>query len=289
MTTQHTPEPGARWAVAHPNSLFAEFLALIVRPAGGWAPVSAIVELMAELGFDEALVRAMVSRQKRRGWLEPEKRGRMRGYRLSELALTNIAESDKIVWHPREEARIEDGWVLVTFSVPESARTRRHLLRSRLGSLGFGAIGPGTLLAPARMEGPMNAVLRQYDLGRFVDVFHASLPSAADPAEVIGRGWDLAELNDAYLDFVEVYRPVAELWAARGTADGGRDAEAFRDYVLAFNRWRRLPLRDPGLPSHLLGAEWAGQDAGRLFEDLVDMLRDRAIGFARGRWAADIP
>ncbi|GAA1835941.1 phenylacetic acid degradation operon negative regulatory protein PaaX [Pseudonocardia ailaonensis] len=289
MTPQHTAEPGARWTAAHPSTLFAEFLSLVLRPAGGWAPVSAMVELMGELGIEEALVRAMVSRQKQRGWLEPEKRGRMRGYRLGEQALAGLTESDKIVWHPRAEARLEDGWVLVTFSVPESARTRRHLLRSRLGSLGFGAIGPGTLLAPARMEGAMNAVLRDHDLGRFVDVFHARLAPGGDAAEVIKRGWDLAELNAGYLEFLDVYRPVVALWSERGPDDRGHDVEAFRDYVLAFNRWRRLPLRDPGLPTHLLGAEWAGQAAGQLFEELVDLIRDRAVDFARGRWADETP
>lgn len=275
----------ARAKPVHPASVFAEFLGMFVRPNDNWAPASAMVGLMAGIGFDEPAVRALISRQKSRGWLVPEKRGTVRGYRLGESALFGLAESDKIVWHARDEAPAADGWVLVTFSVPESVRAKRHVLRSRLAAIGFGTIGPGTLIAPARMLGPAQAVLRDHDLGEFVDVFFAQLPPGGDAAGIVCRGWDLTGLNDEYRDFVRVEEPIRALWESRSTvADADLDAEAFRDFLLAFNRWRRLPLRDPGLPHGLIGSKWLGRVAGELFERLVELLDARAQRHAIGFW-----
>lgn len=286
MIAQPRPDAGARATVAHRSSLFPEFLGLVVRPQGNWAPVSAMVALMEEVGFDEPIVRAMVSRQKNRGWLVAEKRGRQRGYRLAERALDNLAMSDEFVWHPREEAPAEEGWVLVTFSVPESARAKRHVLRSRLAAVGFGALGRGTLIAPARMLDAAERVLEENNLREFVEVFLADLPPGADAARMIRRGWDIDELNAEYREFIEVYRPVAEQLESRlsGGPAEEQNAEAFRDYLLCFNRWRRLPLKDPGLPSAMLGPSWAGREAGKLFEKLVDMLKERALRHAATYW-----
>ena len=37
----------------------------------------------------------------------------------------------------------EDGWVVLVFSVPESERDKRHVLRTTLTRLGFGTADPG--------------------------------------------------------------------------------------------------------------------------------------------------
>ena len=37
----------------------------------------------------------------------------------------------------------EDGWVVLVFSVPESERDKRHVLRTTLTRLGFGTAAPG--------------------------------------------------------------------------------------------------------------------------------------------------
>ncbi|WP_236792221.1 PaaX family transcriptional regulator C-terminal domain-containing protein [Amycolatopsis sp. GM8] len=285
MNAQAKRTAEARAKPTYPGTVFAEFLSMFVRPNGNWAPVSAMVGLMGEIGFDEPGVRALISRQKSRGWLVPEKRGPVRGYHLTETALSGLAESDKIVWHARDEAPADDGWVLVTFSVPESVRAKRHVLRSRLVAIGFGTIGPGTLIAPARMLGATQTVLWQHDLGEFVDVFVAQLPPGGDAAGIVRRGWDLTGLNDEYRDFVRVEKPIRALWESRSTAAGADlDAEAFCDYLLAFNRWRRLPLRDPGLPHGLIGSKWEGRAAGELFECLVDLLDVRAQRHVGSFW-----
>ncbi|WP_432563469.1 PaaX family transcriptional regulator [Kineococcus sp. SYSU DK003] len=268
----------------HPRTLLVEFLGAFVRRHDGWAPVSAMVTLMGEVGLDGASVRTLVSRLKSRGWLEPEKRERVSGYRLTPVALESLAEGDEVVWRARQEVSLDDGWVLATFSVPESERAKRHLLRSRLSGLGFGNIGPGVWIAPARMLTPARSLLSRLELLQFVDLFCARVAPGGDgPAELAGliaRGWDLAELGGEYDAFVVDRRPVADRWAE----EPGTDGEAFAEYVLALNQWRQLPFKDPGLPHELLGPDWAGRAAGELFVRLVDLLEEPAQRHAASLW-----
>jgi phenylacetic acid degradation operon negative regulatory protein len=264
----------------HPRTLLVEFLGAFVRRHDGWAPVSAMVSLMGVVGLDGPSVRTLVSRLKSRGWLAPEKRGSASGYRLSASALASLAEGDEVVWRARQEVSLDDGWALVTFSVPESERAKRHLLRSRLTGLGFGNIGPGIWIAPARMLGPARSLLRRLDLEQFVDLFTAQVAPGGDIADLIRRGWDLAELDGEYHAFLRAHGPVAAAWT-----EGPRgDAAAFHDYVLALNQWRQLPFKDPGLPPELLGPDWAGARAGELFVRLVELLEEPAQRYAATFW-----
>ncbi|WP_432504539.1 PaaX family transcriptional regulator [Kineococcus arenarius] len=269
---------------AHPRTLLVEFLGAFVRRQQGWAPVSAMVSLMGELGLDGASVRTLVSRLKSRGWLEADKRGRISGYRLTETALASLAEGDEVVWRARQEVSLDQGWVLVTFSVPESERAKRHLLRSRLTGLGFGNIGPGVWIAPARMLQPARSLLSRLQLLEFVDLFTAQVAPGGDSPEalagLIARGWDLAELDAEYHAFVRDQQPLAQRWQQQP----GSDREAFRTYALALNQWRQLPFKDPGLPPELLGPDWAGLRAGALFVQMVDLLEAGAQRYAATFW-----
>lgn len=271
-------------APQHPRTLLVEFLGAFVRRHDDWAPVSAMVTLMGEVGLDGASVRTLVSRLKSRGWLEPEKRERVSGYRLTQVALDSLAEGDEVVWRARQEVSLEDGWVLATFSVPESERAKRHLLRSRLSGLGFGNTGPGVWIAPARMLVPARSLLSRLDLLQFVDLFTAQVAPGGDgTAELTGliaRGWDLGELDAEYHAFVVDRQPVADRWEKEPRTD----AEAFAEYVLALNQWRQLPFKDPGLPHELLGADWAGRAAGELFVRLVELLEEPARRHAGTFW-----
>jgi phenylacetic acid degradation operon negative regulatory protein len=287
MDQQLTPDSEARARPRHPSSLFPEFLGLFVRPHGGWAPAAAMVTLMEQVGYDPPAVRTLISRQKSRGWLIAETRVNSRGYRLSDEALHSLDESDKIVWHAPDPVDPGAGWVLVTFSVPESDRQKRHLLRSRLAAVGFGGIGPGTLIAPAPTLRAAREVLEGYHLTEYADVFLAVLPEGTEAASLIHRAWDLEALNADYQDFIRVEQPVLAWWEQRGdcpATDAAVNAHAYRDYLFAFNRWRRLPLKDPGLPARWIGPDWSGPAAGRLFERLVELLRPRAQRHAEAYW-----
>ena len=55
---------------------------------------------------------------------------------------------------------------------------------------------------------------------------------------------------------------------------------AFTTYLHVIDHWRKLPFRDPGLPSELLADDWSAPEAGALFEQLVGLLEARALVYA---------
>src|SRR2546430_5412902 len=132
---------------ARPRQLIVTLYGLYAREDGGWGSVAALVGLMAGLGVGEPAVRSSISRLKRRGLLDAERRAGSAGYALTAAARRILDDGDARIF-VRRRATAEDGWVLVVFSVPESEREKRHLLRSRLARLGFGTVTPGLWIAP---------------------------------------------------------------------------------------------------------------------------------------------
>lgn len=255
-----------------PRALIVTTYGAFAREAGGWLSIASLIRLMAELGVDEPAVRSSISRLKRRGILEATKVDGAAGYALSERAREILAEGDRRIFE-RPVSRLSDGWVLAVFSVPESERDRRHVLRSRLTWLGFGTAAPGVWIAPAHLYDETRAVLERLDLTAYVDLFRAEYLAFADVRNCVEQWWNLDGLQRLYDEFLVSWRPVLTRWRRRSAAD---DGQAFADYVRALTQWRRLPFLDPGLPAELLPAGWHGSRAADLFESLQRRLREPA-------------
>ncbi len=266
---------------AQPRALIVTVYGLYARKAGGWLSVSVLIRLMAELGVDEPAVRSAISRLKRRGLLEPERRDGLAGYALSPAGREVLDEGDERIFH-QPGVSLASGWLLAVFSVPESERQRRHTLRSRLTWLGFGTAAPGVWIAPAHLYEATRATLERHDLDRYVNLFRADYLTYGDVSEAVGTWWDLTGLQRLYGEFLTTYRPVLTKWRRRsGPSTPDHDAEAFADWVRALTAWRRLPYLDPGLPSEVLPADWKGTAAAALFHELQSRLATPAQSHVR--------
>lgn len=257
---------------AAPRQLIVTIYGLYSRESAGWLSVAALVTLLADIGVDEAAVRSSISRLKRRGILLANRRAGAAGYELSSDALEILREGDERIFS-RERAVLSDGWVLAVFSVPESARQHRHVLRTQLARLGFGTAAPGVWIAPAHLRSATAAMLRRLDLDRYADVFHAEHLAFGDLPEKVARWWDLEQLQRLYGEFLAVHGPVQQRWSCRRSP---REREAFADYVRVLTDWRRLPYLDPGLPAELLPGDWVGARATDLFFTLRSRLQHQA-------------
>ena len=272
-------------APAHRSrTVVVSFLGAIVRPMGNWFPIGGTVDLVTQLGLDAPSVRTAVFRLTRRGWLVSDIREGVRGYALTDTALSALDAGDEIVWHARQPADLADGWCVVSFSVPESARTKRHQLRSHLSSLGFGNVGAGVWIAPARMRSAASQAIAELGLTDRCAIFVGDYAGGQDLRQLLSQSWDLDELDARYREFIGRYERVAEALAAGDSLDPAR---AFATYLGLIDGWRRLPFRDPGLPPEVLPADWAAPAAGELFERLVALLGDRALTYAAGYWPGD--
>jgi phenylacetic acid degradation operon negative regulatory protein len=281
-----TNEPGGDSTArsAQPRHLIVTVYGLYARPDGGWLSVAALIRLLAELGVDEPAVRSAISRLKRRGMLESRRQGGSAGYQLSAEALAILREGDARIFR-RRRATLADGWLLAVFSVPETERHRRHVLRSELTRLGFGMVAPGVWIVPAHPQDATAETLRRLGLDSYADLFHADHLAFGDPANKVRRWWDMDELERRYEAFVEAHEPTLRRWQ-REPVPGQREREAgqreaFADYVRAVTDWRRLPYLDPGLPAELLPADWVGIRAGEEFFALRALLEEPARAYVQ--------
>lgn len=262
------------------RTLLVTLLGAFARRTNDWLPISGIVNLLDALEVEESSVRTGVSRLKKRQWLTPDKRDGRNGYQLTDLAKKSLAAGDKFVWHAREPAALEDGWCIASFSVPETQRAQRHLLRSRLASLGFGNVGAGVWIAPARMLDDASHVIESLGLAEFTNLFVGDHSGGQDLHEMVRSSWDLDDIDARYRTFVAAHADdVAKVERAGG--DGISQREAFQSYMRALDSWRMLPMRDPGLPRELLPKDWAGDSAIQVLESIVGELDEPALAFVR--------
>lgn len=243
---------------AQPRRLIVTVYGLYARDDGRLS-VAALVDLLGDLGVDEPAVRSSISRLKRRGMLRSAPCDGVAGYELSDDARAILREGDERIFS-RRRAEVGDGWILAVFSVPESVRHRRHLLRSQLTRLGFGTAAPGVWIAPAHLRDATVDALTRLGLEGYADLFAADHIAFGDLPALVRRWWDLDELQGLYMEFLRTHGPVA----AR-TREDPEPRTAFADYVRLVTDWRQLPYLDPGLPAELLPDDWIGIRAADLF------------------------
>lgn len=257
------------------QQLLLTVFGLYAREAGDSLPVAAIVRMLGELGIDQAGVRSSVSRLKRRGVLESRQQDGVARYAISPQSLQIFADSDARIYHP-SRARLDDPWLLAIFSVPESERAKRHILRTELVRLGFGSVTSGVWIAPGRVREQTEHSLNRLGLRRYVSFFSSAYPDEDELRQKVAEWWDLESLETLYADFIERHQGMLSEWAGQlesGTdLSGDRRREAFELYVPMFTRWRQFPFLDPGIPLELLPDGWNGQVAEQLFAQLHALL-----------------
>ncbi len=250
-------------AEPQPRELIVTLFGLYARAENNWLPVSALVRLMEELGVDGPAVRSSVSRLKHRDVLTSARQDGAAGYSLSQSALDVIAEGDSRIFD-RRRALEEDGWVVLVFSVPESEREKRHIIRTTLTRLGFGKAAPGVWIAPGHLATATREMLERRGLAEYVEIFAGHHIAYGDLRSKVRRWWDLDALTLLYAEFTRTYRPALLSY----TADDISPEDAFAVYVPMLTEWRRLPYLDPGLPLSLLPRGWNGVTAEKLFAEL---------------------
>jgi len=262
-------------ATPRSQQLLLTIFGLYAREDGDSLPVAAIVRMLGELGIDQAGVRSSVSRLKRRGVLESRQKNGVARYAISPQSLQIFADGDARIYHPTR-ARLDDSWLLAIFSVPESERARRHILRTELVRLGFGSVTAGVWIAPGKVREQTERSLRRLGLSEYVTFFGSHYLASGELREKVAEWWDLSSLEGLYADFIQRHDGMLSEWkhtsgSTRGVSDERR-REAFRLYVPLFTRWRHFPFLDPGIPLELLPDGWNGQVAEQLFAELHALL-----------------
>jgi phenylacetic acid degradation operon negative regulatory protein len=267
-----------------PKTLILDLYGRYAAQFQGWIAVGDLVHLMGVLAVDEQAVRSAVSRMTRRGLLRPEVRGKVRGYATTPDADELLADGDRRIYVSMEPASLADGWVLLSFSMPENERDKRHVLRSNLMWLGLGNLSSALWIGPRRLLDDVRSTIASLGFEQYVDVFTAEYDGFGDAATLAKRSWDLDHLANEYSKFITEQQP--QLVALRRSRRAVDPEHAFVVYTLALHHWRKFPYLDPGLPTELLPHGWPGRVAADLFQQLRTRLEPAAFDYAAATVAA---
>lgn len=253
------------------TSLLRTVVGACMREQGGWLASATLVRLMAEVDVPAGGTRTALNRVKAKGLLVAEARDGVPGYRLAPEALPMLARGDRRIHQPRWMTD-DDGWCLISFSVPEEHRDRRHQLRRRLAWIGCGTVASALWICPAYLADEVRGIVQDLGLADRVTTFLVSDIGA--PRQIVQGWWDLADLRARHERFLDGHAGALQVVRADPAP-----RMAFRVWILALDAWRPIPYLDPGLPPWLLPADWPGRLSIPLFLELRDAVREPAAAF----------
>ena len=241
----HERKPVRAW------SLIVTLYGDAVVPRGGSLWLGSLTELMALFRIDAGHVRTAMSRLTADGWLVRERIGRNSYYRLSARSQKDFLAAAQRIYVGHEQRF--DG--RLRLALLGSAVDDRAALRPALEQAGFAALSPTAFVAVA--DPP--ADLRDRE-GLFL-----LTAEAGDAAALAAAAFRLAPIAAAYRAFIALVTPLAQALAgADAPALGASDApalgpsDALIARILLIHEFRRIVLRDPGLPAGLLPPDWPG-------------------------------
>lgn len=224
-------------------SLAVSFLGDCIEPRGGRVGIAAIAELLAAYGVDNGVVRTSMSRLASEGWVTREKVGRNSFYALTPLALAETQSAGRRIYAPEHPAG-PCGWRI--YAEGEASASERRRERAAFARLGAGALDNRVHILPDSTPASPSATT--------IALSAAPLPDEA-ARRLVSRAFALGDLEREYEAFSAACAPLLADLSALARI-GGFDALALR--VLLIHRFRRIVLRDPGVPSRYLPPRWPG-------------------------------
>lgn len=261
---------------ARPQSLIITIYGAYSRNNGGWFSSNSMIQLCTELDVQEDAARSALARFKRRGILLSKKQNGGVGYSISPEMRRSFDQGDSRVLQ-RRESPINEGWILVAFSIPEEMRAIRYQLRSRLTRIGFAQVTGGLWIAPRQLSHDAISLAQALHVEKYMNIFSAEHLAFQPTPVAVSTWWDLDGIQEVYKSFSKTAKPIAAFWGSkRGAPDPQR---AFRDYTKILTNWRHAPYFDPGLPKEFLPKNWAGVAATDTFFKIHDKLAGPAINY----------
>jgi phenylacetic acid degradation operon negative regulatory protein len=230
-------------------------------------PSAALVALLGDFGISPVSARAAMGRLARRGVLEVRKEGRRTYYRLTPTAARALEQTQRRVTAFGAADRPWDGlWTTVVFSVPDDQRDLRHVIRRRLGFLGYAAVYDGVWMSPHADHEQTVELLESVGV-RSATVLRSTLTHAQGGGDPLGA-WDLDAIQSDYEEFIAEYTPLL------GRVTEGRvgSAEALVARTTVKDVWREMVGTDPELPANLLPGDWPAGRARAVFAQIYDIL-----------------
>ncbi|MCD2100436.1 PaaX family transcriptional regulator [Rhodococcus rhodochrous] len=261
------------------------FLLGTTLPTRPFVPGDGIIALLEYAGYTASSIRVALSRLCADGTLECRREGRKSKYRLAPQMIETIVSVDRRVEQFGREVSWNGRWTIVLASIPDSLRSTRRNMKSRLGYLGFGRMRETAWIAARDCESEVEDLIENLGLDGMVDVFVGEPAGLSDIDELLHRCWDLDALTAGYNDFVVRFAPLVPTNA--------RDDLTAEESVLRWMRlthdYRELVHRDPELPPEVLpdAARSLRHRVVETYATIHDDLFERAQAHARRMFELD--
>jgi phenylacetic acid degradation operon negative regulatory protein len=236
------------------RGLLFTVLGEFVRPSGGSAWTSSILELLARLGIEEKAARQALLRTAVDGWLVGRRAGRRTCWQLSPSAERLLGEgADRIYGFRGVQADWDGRWLVVVARPPDSDRRARHRLSSRLRWAGLGSPAPGVWVSThVDRAAEVESALAEAGVSSDAQLLVGEYRGGASQDALARSAWDLDAVARSYREFLATF----------ADRTGSDPLVAVTELVHA---WRRFPELDPALPVELLPPDWSGAAAAELF------------------------
>lgn len=227
--------------------------------------IAGLMDLLELLGIEAGLARTNLSRLVANGTLLRDKSGRNTYYRLSAASAADFARASAVIYGAAQRASTGQ-FYLVAIDRCEN----RAAARQALESTGFRFIGGSAAILPEHEDVPVPALPPGAIFAR------AGSSEALDMAA--RELWQIETLDAGYRRLCSVFAAVSGTLPLRPEA-----AIVWR--MVAVHLFRRLALRDPGLPETALPPGWSGhcarEEFGRITAHLDEPSEDwlRQHGF----------
>lgn len=165
-------------------------------------------------------------------------------------------------------------WMVVVFSIPETLRKRRDLLRAGLVERGFGQLSPGVWISPSDRRQEVRSLGTSLGATGMISLLlsdELSVFGSDDPRKIAETVWTLKALRKRYDEFNRYARNLLN----DIEDETGKDREGlfFRGIDLQGEFMEIILDEDPCLPKELLPSDdWPGLPAHDLFHRLVHVL-----------------
>ncbi|MFI2562782.1 PaaX family transcriptional regulator C-terminal domain-containing protein [Paenarthrobacter sp. NPDC018779] len=270
------------------TSLLRTVIGLYLREAGGWMSAKDLVVLMEALGTSGTVTRTALGRLRKKDVVRQETRDGSPGFTLTEGAATMLARGDRRIFTPRS-MEPGDPWCLVSFSIPETEREKRHQLRRRLHWIGCGTVAAGLWICPDSLRDEVEEILADLGLRDMATLFVTGSPMVGGSLpDAAAKWWDLDAIAGLHRDFLREHNASETDAGVRTGAAVDTGATAFATYVRSIDRWRIIPYLDPGLPSTFLPDDWPGAQGAALFGRITETLAAPSAAFVRETLGATV-
>ena len=245
---------------------------------GGWIWLGSLIETLGTFGFGERSLRTAVNRLAHQDWLMAARVGRRSYFCFTDQAQAHYQRAARRIY-AAGRGEWDGDWTLVLFSgLPD--RKREALVKS-LSWQGFSSFAGGVYARPSAKREELDETIGELDLTGQVTVLLASIEDSHSQSairDLARKKWNLEKLKALYDEYLDFYRPMArELQKDELTPQ-----ESFWLRTLMVHDYRRILLRDPGLPDAVLPTGWFGFAAYELFRRTYKVLAPTSVQYICG-------